>query len=268
VSHDISWRDRVLAWWWRRQGRGFHTLRRLLPRGPHGDALVCRTRYGSRFLLEPTAHIDGRVVAEGYYESEVFEALRSRLRPGAVLWDIGANFGLHAVTAARLVPEATVVAFEPNPAEHARLLRHRDWNAPHLITSTLALSDADGILPLHLGPAGNSGMTTLSPWSQASYTGTVLVATAAGDALLARGVLPAPTVIKLDVEGHEAAVLTGLATALADLRCELVVFEDSPEPGTPVKQRLQSAGFTIESLVRNEQTEHALMNFAARRPVS
>lgn len=262
----VPFRDRLLAAWWRRGWRGFLALRRGLPRGPLGDTLVFTTPYGSTFQLDPTAYIDGLVVREGFYESEVLDALRSRLRPGAVLWDIGANFGLHSVTLARLVPGATIVAFEPNPAEHARLLRHRAWNAPHLITSSLALSDSPGVLPLHLGPAGNSGMTTLAPWSQGTYAGTVLVAAAPGDELIARGTLPAPTIIKLDVEGHEPAVLRGLATALASPRCELVVLEDGPSADTPAKHLLRAAGFTIAPLIRREQSAHALVNFSAEKP--
>lgn len=257
--------DRLLAHWCRRGWRGFATVRKLLPRGAQGKTLLCQTSYGSLFRLDPLSYIDGLVVREGFYESEVLEALRASLRPGSVLWDIGSNFGLHAATLARLVPAATVVAFEPNPAEHARLLLHRAWNAPHLTTSSLALSDSSGILPLHLGPDGNSGMTTLAPWSQATYSGTVLVATAAGDELIARGIVPAPTVIKLDVEGHEPAVLRGLATALASPRCELVVFEDGTAADTPAKQLLRAAGFAFTPLIRHEQSAHALANFAAAK---
>ena len=265
VPPPPSLRDRLLAAWWRRAWRGFGTLRRLLPRGLHGDQIRFNTPSGSVFQLDPLAYIDGLVVREGFYESEVLDALRARLRPGSVLWDIGANFGLHSTTLARLVPAATVIAFEPNPSEHTRLLRHRAWNAPHLITSSLALSDTTGLLPLHLGPAGNSGMTTLAPWSQASYSGTVLVAAATGDSLIAAGSLPAPNLLKLDVEGHEPAVLRGLATALAHSRCELVVFEDSPSDDSPSKPILRSAGFTLRPLVRHEQSAHALANFAAEK---
>jgi FkbM family methyltransferase len=266
LQTHLSLRDRLLTAWWLRRWRGYLTLRRLLPRGLHGDCLRFATPYGSQFLLDPLAYIDGIVVREGFYESEVLEALRARLHLGSVLWDIGANFGLHAVTLARLVPEATVVAFEPNPAEHARLFRHRAANTPHLITSSLALSDSAGLLPLHLGPEGNSGMTTLAPWSQASYSGTVMVYAATGDSLISSGSLPAPTVIKLDVEGHESAVLRGLARALAHPSCELVVFEDSPDEATPVKQLLRAAGFSLRPLVRNEQSTHALANFVAEKP--
>jgi hypothetical protein len=109
-------------------------------------------------------------------------------------------------------------------------------------------------------------MTTLSPWSQASYSGTVLVTVATGDSLIAAGSLPAPTLIKLDVEGHEPPVLRGLATTLASHLCELVVLEDAPAEDTPAKQLLRAAGFTLRPLVRHEHSAHALANFAAEKP--
>lgn len=261
-----SWRDRLLVAWWQRRWRGFYTLQRLLPGTAHGCTLRFVTRYGSRFLLNPSSYIDGLVLTEGYYESEVLDALRAGMSNDAVFWDIGANFGLHSITLARLVPRARVVAFEPNPIEHARLLRHRAWNAPHVVTSSLALSDAPHVLPLHLGPEGNSGMTTLAPWSQAQYTGTVLVPTATGDNLIARGALAPPTVIKLDVEGHETAVLLGLAHTLRRPECTHVVLEDAPDDDTEPKRLLRAAGFRLSPLERRERSAHALLNFVAHKP--
>lgn len=255
--------DRCWAEWRRRGWRGFH--RAWHARRGADATLRFRTRFDSVFDLDPLAYIDGVVIKDGFYESEVLEALRPALAAGAVLWDIGANFGLHAATAARLAPGATVVAFEPNPTEHARLLLHRAWNAPQLITSSLALSDSAGVLPLHLGPKGNSGMTTLAPWFQAAYTGTVLVQAAPGDSLVASGAAPAPTVIKLDVEGHEPAVLRGLTTTLAHPHCALVVFEDDLRADSPAKEILRTAGFTIAPLQRREHSDHPLANFTARK---
>lgn len=262
MSPHPNWRDRLLASWWRRRWRGFLTLRQLLGRGAGVRAV---TPYGSTFLLDPLSYIDGIVLSHGFYESEVLEALRAACSAGTVVWDIGANFGLHAMTLARLVPGATIVAFEPNPSEHARLLRHRAWNAPAALTSTVALSSSNGVLPLHLGPAGNSGMTTLSPWSQGGYSGTVFVATARGDDLVAAGVLPAPQVIKLDVEGHEAEVLRGLSTVLRRPECAVVVFEDALDGLTEPKRLLQEAGFHLHGLERRERTAHPLGNFLARK---
>jgi FkbM family methyltransferase len=264
ISPAIPWRDRLFAAWRRRGWRGFHRAWGATQRAD--QTMRVRTKYGSVFALDPFAYIDGIVIQDGFYESEVLEMLRPSLQAGAVLWDIGANFGLHAVTAARLAPETTVVAFEPNPAEHARLLLHRAWNAPHLITSSIALSDAAGVLPLHLGPKGNSGMTSLTPWFENTYAGTVLVAVATGDEFVARGSLPAPTAIKLDVEGHEAAVLRGLAVTLATPACAIVLFEDEVKSDSPAKEILQRLGFVIEPLRRHEHSDHALANFIARKP--
>lgn len=264
MSPHPDWRDRLLASWWRRRLRGFLSLRRILGRSA---GVRNATSYGSTFLLDPLSYIDAFVMRDGFYESEVLEALRgeTNANDGTVVWDIGANFGLHAMTLARLNPRALVVAFEPNPAEHARLLRHRAWNAPAAITSSLALSSSNGALSLHLGPAGNSGMSTLAPWSQSSYSGTVLVATARGDDLVAADILPAPNAIKLDVEGHEVEVLRGLSAVLQRPECSLVVFEDAPDTATEPKRILEAAGYQLSRLARCEGTAHPLCNFAARR---
>jgi len=196
----------------------------------------------------------------------VLEALRPELAAGAVFWDVGANFGLHAISAATLQPAATVVAFEPNPAEHERLLLHRAWNAPQLAASRIALSDHAGSLALRPGPRHNSGMAKLEASVAPGDAETISVQVASGDALISQGLFPPPTLLKLDVEGHEAAVLRGLATALAHSRCRLVVFEDAPAERTAAKDELRRQGFAVEPLRRREASSHSLDNFAARKP--
>ena len=261
-----SLRDYLLAAWWKKRLPGFLTLRRLVTHSSAGAGLRFRTRDRCSFLLYPPDYIDSILIREGFYESEVFKALGSHAENGAVVWDVGANFGLHCATLGRLRPDLRIVAFEPNPREHARLLRHREWNAPNVQTCAVALSDRRAYLPLHLGPAGNSGMTTLSPWSEATYSGTVMVAAARGDDLIAEGLFPAPQVIKIDVEGHEAAVLRGLEQTLHGSACRAVILEDGISDDTEPKHLLRSAGFEICVLTRNERTDHALANFVARKP--
>ena len=124
---DISLRDRMLAAW-RRHGRGFARSWGLLQKLNGHATLRCRTRYGSVFELEPFSYIDSFIITHGYYEAEVLEALLPWLGEGRPLWDIGANFGLHGITAKRLVPAAEVCCFEPAAPVLARLLRHRALN--------------------------------------------------------------------------------------------------------------------------------------------
>lgn len=270
MSRQPTFPDHLLAWWWRRGWRGFLTLQR----GRHlfgGDQRVLhRTPFGSLFLLDPRAYIDGIVLREGYYESEVLEALRPFLTPGAVLWDIGGNFGLHAVTAARLHPAARVFAFEPNPVMIAAIEEHARLNGVAVSVLPVALAAESGPRTFHVNAVGNPGMSSLHAWPGAQFDHQITVACERADALVARGLAPAPTVIKLDVEGGEPSVLAGLGELLRQPTLRAVVFEGpaglaTNAPSDPVADPLRAAGFTLRSLNRREATDHALENYVATR---
>jgi hypothetical protein len=114
-----------------------HALKFMLARSLRGttrlstlfgsNELTASTSYGSRFRLRLGDYIDRIVLQQGYYESKVLEALRRDLPSGAVVWDVGANFGLHAITLRVLRPDIHVICFEPSPdlttriTENARL---------------------------------------------------------------------------------------------------------------------------------------------------
>jgi FkbM family methyltransferase len=259
--------DRLLTWWWRRGWRGFHTLRRLR----RIDRLRVRTPYGSVFSLDPVAYIDGIVLREGYYESEVFEALRPFLGAGAVFWDIGGNFGLHSVTAKLLQPATQVFAFEPNPAMISEIQTNARLNGLELSVIPCALAESGGPRTFHVNDQGNAGMSTLHAWSGGHYDRQITVDCARGDVLVAAGRLPAPTVIKLDVEGGEAAVLAGLGVLLRRPELRAIVFEAvtglGQAPDTdPIAGPLRAAGFRFAPLVRREHSVHPLDNYLATRP--
>jgi FkbM family methyltransferase len=259
-------RDRFLTAWCRRRWRGFFTLRRLLAR----PVIETATPFGALFSLRPEDYIDGIVLRDGFYEHEVLTAMRPWLAPGAVFWDIGANFGLHAVSVAISSPGVHVVAFEPNPSMFGRLQSHCGHNRVAVRCQPLALGSRDGTATLHVNDSGNPGMTTLVPWSGTTYGRQVEVQLVRADTLIARGDLPAPTVVKLDVEGAEADVLEGFGVRLKDASLRAVVLEtradllDDPTR-CPAACRLQSAGFEFRPLARAEGSEHALNNFLATR---
>jgi len=259
--------DRFLTWWWRRGWRGFHMLRRLLRAG----RLRVRTPYGSVFALDPVAYIDGIVLREGYYESEVFEALRPYLGAGAVFWDIGGNIGLHAVTAKLLQPATQVFAFEPNPAMIREIQANARLNGVVLEVMPCALAESAGPRTFHVNDQGNAGMSTLQAWHGGHYDRQITVECARGDELVAAGRLPPPTVIKLDVEGGEAAVLAGLGSLLQRTELRALVFEAAAGLGLapdtdPIAGPLRAAGFRFIPLVRREHSAHPLDNYLATRP--
>jgi FkbM family methyltransferase len=258
--------DRILAGYARRRWRGFLTLQRLLRR----PTIEIRTGRGVLFTLHPEDYIDRIVLHDGFYEPEVFDALASCFTPGAILWDIGANFGLHSISAAVADPSLQVHSFEPNPAVFARLEAHARRNETSVRCWPLALGAEDGVATLHINGCGNPGMTTLTPWAEARYDAQVEVRLARADTLIATGEIPPPNLIKLDVEGGEAAVLAGFGERLRDPGLRAVVFETRADllddPGQcPAARQLQAAGFDFRALPRAAGSVHALNNFLAFR---
>jgi len=266
----VPWPDRLLTLWYRRRWRGLHGLWRLLRGSPTQGTIIVGTAYGSRFALHPFDCIDGCVIDEGFYESEVLEAVRPDLTPGAVLWVVGANFGLHAVTAKFLCPEALVVAFEPAPAMAARVYTNCALNRVTVDVHAYALFDRSTQLPLFANVAGNPGMSTMFPLDELGYDQRLVVATRTAAEVVADRLAPLPTAMIVDVEGAEVAVLRGLGGHLADPRLHVLVFEASNDflvAGQPAELRelLLGAGFQIRKLQRREHTAHALSNFVAVR---
>lgn len=135
------------------------------------------------------------------------------LRPGDVVYDIGANVGFFTLLASRLVgPQGQVYAFEPLPRNLALLERH------------IRLNDCRNVTVFELARAARSGSARFvaegvgPSMSKLGGEGTLEVRTAALDELFAAHELRPPTLRKMDVEGAEHDVLQGAARLLRDSR--------------------------------------------------
>lgn len=207
----------------------------------------------------------------GYYEREVLEAILHCLPDGGVLWDVGANIGLHAITVKRRRPNARVVAFEPAPHTAARLMSNAKLNSADVQVVTSALSDARRLAELSIVTRGNSGLTSLRPWPDVRYEATIMCPCERADGLIGAGAVPAPNVVKLDVEGCEAEVLRGFGDLLAAPGLTAIIFE---APGAfaerpdayPVSAILGRGGFHVRALAPAHPTEKSVpTNFLATR---
>lgn len=267
-SEDIPLKDRLFALYYRQEWRGFSRIWSSLKKMGNHPHLQVSNKYGARFYLNPENYIDSYVIRSGYYESEVLEAILPFLNKYSVFWDVGANFGLHAVTAKFLEPQSQVICIEPSALMLARLQANCNLNNLTVDLANIALSDSPRFQNLYLVD-GNPGMSTLKPWEKAQYSSKMLCWCDTGDNLISNHILPQPTIIKLDVEGSELEVLKGMRTALDNKDLKAVIFEESKnlinEKSHPIYEILTGAGFTIEPLRRNEETHHNLENFIARR---
>ncbi len=263
-----SYRDQLLIRYYQSGWRGFTRLWNLLKHWGSRPYLFVTTKYGASFQVDPESYIDSYLIREGYYESEVLEAILPYLKPGAVFWDIGANFGLHTVTAKFLHPEVRVVSIEPSPVMATQLLENCKLNNLQVDLVNVALSDTAKFQTLHLAES-NAGMTTITPWEQANYSNQMTCWCDTVDRLVEQGIVPQPTVIKIDVEGSELDVFVGMQKVLQNPALNAIVFEEATDfseaTSHPLYRILNQAGFQIRPLTRQENTHHNLDNFLAVR---
>jgi FkbM family methyltransferase len=174
---------------------------------------------------------------EGSYDAFIYDTL-SKLVPikGATVWDVGAHIGYHSLAFAALVgPTGRVVAFEPNPNNVDRFRQHLERNADlkeRITLMTCALGSMDGEEDFIFSPEIDDGRSTGShlkqafvPEESAAYKSfsqkKILVVSA--DTLLREGRVPAPAIIKIDVEGAESLVLAGARHLLGSLMPILLI---------------------------------------------
>jgi FkbM family methyltransferase len=161
-------------------------------------------------------------VVRHYATSELGRYIARVAAPGATFVDVGANLGMYALVARRHGFSTVVV--EPEPRHGAFLARNA---AAYGKVLALALSDRPGALPLYY-QADNPGATSLVPCpSYVKSERLVPVRTFAALAAAGEfGELRAVRLVKIDVEGLEAAVVAGMCGALAtgwrpDIWCEV-----------------------------------------------
>lgn len=167
-----------------------------------------------RYLPLSHAHIGS--IAFGNLETAVQEALVRHLGPGDVFYDIGANLGFFSLLAAHLVGlgEGHVYAFEAAP-DNARAIRENaELNRiRNVAVIDKAVSSRSGTGRLQI--VDDQSWSKLEEYGEHPYTERLIdVELVAIDDLLRADELPPPTVVKIDVEGAEIAVLEGMRETL------------------------------------------------------
>lgn len=195
------------------------------------EHLVVEARYcGMKFKAATTDRHARKLFTHGLHEPAVTAWLveHLRLRPGDVAIDVGANIGWYATLLDRMAePGVDVFAFEPDPENRALLVENLRLNAARRVqVEPFAVSDSERTATLHRFAGGNRGQHTLLP----IYSGDdVEVRTVTLDDFWRKRGLGDRRlrIIKMDIEGHEAAALRGGAGVLA--RCDLLLMEYSPK---------------------------------------
>ncbi len=187
----------------------------------------------------------------GVFDLPVAEVLWRLADPGELALDVGANIGqMAALLARRVGPTGRVIAFEPNADVRAELAfnvaawRADAGSAPiDVLAAALSDHDGDGILLMPPSFEWNRGVAEVVGAGDRRSGERQRIQLARLDAFV---LAPAQVgVMKLDVEGHEGAVLRGASALLADQRVRDLVYEDHARYPSAVSKLLEELGYTV-----------------------
>jgi FkbM family methyltransferase len=180
------------------------------------------------------------------------EWLEHELTAGDVLYDIGANVGTYSLIAAHL--GGTVVAFEPGYASYARLCDNIVLNGfedaivpvPLLLSSTSGLTrfEYSSLPPGYAKHSVEGEGTTGSRVPSKPVFRQQALSMRLDDAVDAFG-LSAPTIVKIDVDGFELAVLEGATEMLASGSLASLLVEVDRAGEAAVTELLAAHGFEL-----------------------
>lgn len=185
-----------------------------------------------------------------------------------VVFDVGANTGQYAGYLRRAGWSGRIVSFEPQRAAHDALLTAAADDPAWTVAPRLALGAAPGETTLHV--SAESDMSSLhpfdpafletSPSSEVIAEETVTVATL--DAVFAEHAGPDDAVfLKIDTQGHEAAVLDGAAGILPriagiQLELSLVPLYEGEALYRTMIDRLHALGFAAFQVIPGYFSRH------------
>jgi FkbM family methyltransferase len=199
-----------------------------MQRSPGQDQRVLTTSLGDLFQADLGSFQEWHLWVYGSFEETVARLFSYLVRPGDRCVDVGANIGLHTVRLAKLAgPQGEVIAVEPDPEIARRAAENVALNglANARVIQAAASDTAGRTVPLYRAADfhPNRAMGSLHPHGHltgpAAEVQTITVDEACGGPV---------ALIKIDVEGHEAAVVAGAAQTI-ERHSPAVVFEYAPE---------------------------------------
>jgi FkbM family methyltransferase len=222
-------------------GRLLRLPLRLIPRGASVPILATAAR-GKRWIAGSGPHSCWL----GFNEMAKRRCFEREVRPGSVVYDVGANVGSYTILASVLAgPAGRVIAFEPVAENVGYLREHVSING---LTNVEIREAAVG------ARAGRAAFQPHRDRLQGALdaNGTQDVSVLALDGLVARGDVPPPACIKIDVEGGEAGVLAGALETLRTHRPIVFLATHGDAVRSECSDLLATVGYGMHAIGRRD----------------
>jgi len=210
--------------------------------------------YGHQISAFKDDSITGEIQRYGVYDRWTLAAIESLLGSidADVSLDVGANIGNHALAISRVSKQ--VVAFEPVPFIHAVLNENLQANTDNSVAVCVALSDRKESAQIAISGNGNLGQSSMAAeaeFDESMRVENVQIESVIGDVFveqyLANSESTSVDFIKVDVEGFEPKVVTGLSRTIRDHQ-PLVLLD-------------WNSASTIEQFERNDIFDRVFKNY-------
>ena len=179
-------------------------------------------------LLSPDARLQHLKPGRFAFDPDLLKLAIDFVKKDSVVWDVGANVGVFSIAAASLASAGYVLAIEPDPFLVNLINKTKEHNENKELKLEVlgaAVSQCSGIATLAVARRGRASnyLVDFEGRSQAGGAReTLIVPILSLDIIFET--LPAPTLIKIDVEGAEWAILQG-AEKLIDKSHPIIVVE-------------------------------------------
>ena len=227
--------------------------RHVVPRPPwscplkgwaHCLAIWWRTPHIGHLWIEPPPRdpIKENLARGLVWEPHVVRNLQAHVVPGSVALDVGAYIGTHALLMGRLAgPEGRVYAFEPQRKAYRELRRNIELNGLANVTALRFAVGAETRV-VEMNPPREIGVVEVGSGRVGRALGEGGVTVGAGGDLAELRPLDSfgfrnVSVLKIDVEGFEDAVLAGAERLIGENRPVILleILGGKPYPGAPTR---------------------------------
>jgi FkbM family methyltransferase len=220
----------------------------MAPAGLTEVAIAAGPLQGKRFQLDLKSE---KALWLGNYEPDLVQTITRFVRPGATVYDIGANIGYHTVYFAAGVSETgKVFAFEPHPDNLERLRHNLTLNGllerVEVVACAVGKDAGQAVFLLHASPG--MGKLEGSLGRKLTESDSITVDVVVLDQFAYGSTNRQPDLIKLDIEGGEVQALQGMRRLLKEAKPVLLLELHGDRAAREAAALLQEMEYSLYSM--------------------
>jgi FkbM family methyltransferase len=162
---------------------------------------------GSKLIIWVGENIGRKIYFLNDFEGEQLDIFSNLVSNKTIFYDIGANIGVYSLVAGS--KGAKIFAFEPSPDVLPYLKKNIDLNDYDITLVPEAVGDKHGEIPFYFSTKENMGVGRIMEYGKRTNLSIPPIKVPMNTLDYYVGHFPAPTFIKMDIEGAELFAIEG-----------------------------------------------------------